>query len=194
MVPSTTSEQAASVDAILARQEASVSSWTWLALVVAWGATAGSLALSLGLAIKACPLCLYQRTFVMAAAAVLMVGLLLRMRPVSALSLLALPLAVGGLGVGLFHEWLELTGKLECPAGFLGLGTAPQQALVAQVLLTGLLIGDGVRRSTFAVLGCVVLGAALAAGAMVSAPPMPAAPTRAYEKEPDVCRPPFRPA
>jgi hypothetical protein len=128
----------------------------------------------------------------MAAAAVLTVGLVLRLRPARALSLLALPLAAGGLGVGLFHEWLELTGKLECPAGFLGLGTAPQQALVALVLLATLLIAASVRHAPLAVVGCVVLGAALAAGAIVSAPPSPL-PTGPYKQvEPDVCRLPYR--
>jgi hypothetical protein len=37
-----------------------------------------------------------------------------------------LPLAVAGLGVALFHEYLELTGKLECPSGVMGVGTAPR--------------------------------------------------------------------
>ena len=36
----------------------------------------------------------------------------------------------------MFHDYLELAGKLECPAGIMGIGTAPQQSLT---VLTGLL-------------------------------------------------------
>ena len=39
--------------------------------------------------------------------------------------------------------------------------------------------------------GAVVLGLLLAWGAVVSAPPMPATPTKAYETPLDMCRPPF---
>src|SRR5262245_66543427 len=104
-------------------------------LLVAVVALAGSLWLSVGMKLKACPLCFYQRTFVMGVVAVLLVGLLAGVRPASVLSLLALPLAAGGVGVAGFHVYLEQTGKLECPDGILGLGTAPQQGLAAQALL-----------------------------------------------------------
>jgi hypothetical protein len=41
-------------------------------------------------------------------------------------------------------------------------------------------------------LAAVLLGLLLAWGAVASAPPMPPAPTRAYETPLDICRPPFR--
>ncbi len=54
----------------------------WLAMALALAGTLGSLALSWGLGLKACPLCFYQRTFVMAAFAILGVGLFVeRTRP-----------------------------------------------------------------------------------------------------------------
>src|SRR5713226_276723 len=101
----------------------------WPPLFVAFVALAGSLWLSVGMGLKACPLCFYQRTFVMGVVAVLGTGLLTGQRHWGVLNLLALPLVVGGLGVAVFHEYLELTGKLECPAGVMGVGTSPQQSL-----------------------------------------------------------------
>jgi len=88
------------------------------------------------LGLKACPLCFYQRSFLMATASVLAVGLVSRGLSTSTLGLLALPLATCGLAVAGFHEFLERTGKLECPAGIFGLGTAPQQSLALFMLLT----------------------------------------------------------
>ena len=110
-----------------------------VALVVAVAGTIGSLALSMALGLKACPLCFYQRSFVMATAAVLIVGLIAHGVPASTLSLLALPLATSGLAVAGFHVFLEQSGTLECPPGFLGLGTAPHQSLILCAFLTGVL-------------------------------------------------------
>src|SRR5206468_4902178 len=90
-------------------------SLVWPPLLVALVALAGSLWLSVGMNLKACPLCFYQRTFVMGVVAVLGVGVLTGQRHRGVLNLLALPLAVGGVGVAVFHEFLELTYKLECP-------------------------------------------------------------------------------
>src|SRR5262249_12993545 len=118
--------------------EAAPSSWTWAALVVALIGLAGSLFLSLGMSLKPCPLCFYQRTFMMSVVGVLGLGLLTR-AGARWLSLLVLPLAVAGLGVALFHVYLETAGKLECPEGVLGWGTAPQQSLAVFVVLTALL-------------------------------------------------------
>src|SRR5438132_4407502 len=103
--------------------EASAGSWTWAALLMSLVALAGSLWLSIGMQLKACPLCLYQRTFVMGVVGVLATGLLTGARRVE---ILALPIATAALAVGVFHEYLELTGKLECPKGILNLGSAPQ--------------------------------------------------------------------
>lgn len=50
--------------------------WVWCAFVVATIALAGSLLLSLVLGLKACPLCFYQRTFIMSLVGVLGIGLL----------------------------------------------------------------------------------------------------------------------
>src|SRR5918911_608496 len=129
-------------DSVRAPDAAAPSAWAWAALAVAVVGLAGSLYLSLGMHLKACPLCFYQRTFMMALVAVLGVGLLAGAARPGRLALLALPLAVAGLGVALFHVWLEVRGKLECPAGVLGLGTAPQQSLVVFALVFALLLLD----------------------------------------------------
>jgi disulfide bond formation protein DsbB len=166
--------------------------------LVALLALIGSLWLSVGMGLKACPLCFYQRTFVMGVVAVLGVGLLTGQRHRSALNVLALPLAVAGVGVAAFHEYLELTGKLECPGGVMGIGTAPQQSLAVLTLLlilvaAGVVRGRNTAESQVAASAvAVVVGVALAVGSVVSAPPMPPAPAKAYETPLDICRPPFR--
>jgi disulfide bond formation protein DsbB len=163
-------------------------------LLVALLALAGSLWLSLGMGLKACPLCFYQRTFVMGVVAVLGIGVLTGQQHRTVLDLLALPLTVAGFGVATFHVFLEMTGKLECPAGVIGVGTAPQQSLAALTLLLVLVI-IGVARSgkanKVALVGAITLGLLLAFGSVVSAPPMPKIPTKAYETPLDMCRPPF---
>jgi disulfide bond formation protein DsbB len=170
-----------------------------VALLVALLGTFGSLWLSLGMGLKACPLCFYQRTFAMSVVGVLGIGLLIGARHRNVLSVLALPPAVGGLGVAAFHVSLELTGKLECPAGLMGLGTAPQQSLAVFLLLTALIVLDLARvggRSEprwVVSLAAFVLGALFAAGAVASAPPMPPIPTEAYKAPLEICRPPYRP-
>lgn len=173
-------------------------SLVWPPLLVALIALAGSLWLSVGMGLKACPLCFYQRTFVMGVVAVMGVGVLTGPRHRAVLNLLALPLAVAGFGVAAFHVYLELTGKLECPTGVMGIGTSPQQSLaVLTVLLAVIAVGD-LRSGNFgdrhllAAASAVVLGLLLAWSAVVSAPPMPPVPTRAYETPIDMCRPPFR--
>src|SRR5260370_15125385 len=116
-------------------QAAGSGALTWLACLVALATAAGSVYLSMGMGLKACPLCFYQRTFAFAAFGVLLVGLLTGTRR-SGLSVLALPLAIGGLGVAAFHVHLELNGTLMSPLGLFGLGTPPQQSLAAFTLLT----------------------------------------------------------
>jgi len=170
----------------------------WVALFVALAGLAGSLALSLGLGLKACPLCFYQRTFMMSLVAVLGIGLVARSERAT-LGILALPLAVAGLGVALFHVSLEMGDKLECPAGLFGLGTAPQQSLVLFALLFILLIADTVLNRRWSVqqgagtIAGLVLGGLLAVASSISNPPMPPPPKEPYTKTPDICRPPFRP-
>jgi disulfide bond formation protein DsbB len=177
---------------------AATSGWTWAALLMSLVALAGSLWLSIGMNLKACPLCLYQRTFVMGVVAVLGIGVLTGRQHRGVLNLLALPLAVAGVGVAVFHEYLELTGKLECPAGVMGIGSAPQQSLAVLAVLL-VLVAIGIVRSgnvgdfhRLAALAAAVLGLLLAWGAVVSAPPMLPAPTNPYKTRLDICRPPFR--
>ncbi len=167
---------------------------TWFACLFALATAAGSVYLSVGMGLKACPLCFYQRTFVFAVFGVMLVGLLVG-TPRSGLSLLCLPLAVGGLGVAGFHVFLELNGTLECPKGILGVGTAPQQSLAALAVLTvllGLAVvtgGTEMRDALPALAGTVLLGALFAVAAIISAPPLPAPkpPTGPF----DMCRPPY---
>jgi hypothetical protein len=169
----------------------------WPPLLVALVALAGSLWLSIGMGLKACPLCFYQRTFVMGVVAVIGIGVLTGQRHRGVLNVLAMPLAVAGLGVAVFHVFLELSGKLECPAGIMGIGSSPQQSLAALTMLV-IVVAFGVVRSgkvgdahPVAAVGAVILGGLLAWGSVVSSPPMPPAPTTAYQTPLDMCRPPF---
>jgi disulfide bond formation protein DsbB len=173
--------------------------WAWAALAVSIAGLAGSLALSWVLQHKPCPLCFYQRTFMMGLVAVLGMGLLAGAARPERVGLLALPLAVAGLGVASFHVWLEVTDKLECPGGMLDLGSAPKQSLATFAVLCVLLLGSVLAGHTpgsgtaAALAGAVVLGALLAAASCTSNPPMPPAPAEPYKKSaPDICRPPFR--
>jgi len=149
--------------------------------------------------LKACPLCFYQRTFVMSVLGVLGIGMLTGTRHRNVLTVLALPMALGGFGVAAFHVYLEVTGKLECPGGVMGIGTAPQQSLAVFLLLLVLVAVAVVRANTFGEpqvvvsVAAVVLGVLFAVGAIVSAPPMPGPPTKAYETPLEICRPPFTP-
>jgi disulfide bond formation protein DsbB len=180
---------------------------TWLAFLASIGVVAGSLYLSIGMGLVACPLCFYQRAFAMATCAVLAVGLLAGMGRTVPLSLLALPLAVAGLGVSGFHVYLEATDKLECPQGIhdiggvKNLGSAPQQALGALAILTLLLLLDGGNRMGAMRLGGaafvlgLLLGGASAFGCIYSAPPLKAR-DKPYDPDTEplnICRPPYVP-
>ena len=173
--------------------------WVWLPFFVALVALAGSLWLTLGMGFKACPLCIYQRTFAMGVVAVFGVGVCVGVGHRGVLNLLALPLATAGFGVAALQTIAELIGRIECPIGILGIGTAPQQSVVALGLLL-VLVGLGAARSRsegdlrWPLLGwAIVLGLLLAVGAVVSAPPLPSPPTKAYDQPPDACRAPYRP-
>lgn len=167
-----------------------------LALLSAVVVCVGSLYLSLGLGLKACPLCFYQRTFAFALVGVLAVGLSLEMD--GRLNLLVLPLALGGLGVAGFHVLLISTGKLECPDGIGGIGKAPHQSLAAfSLVLLPILYGIFVE-SADVCLKPVPLLVAFSVGAggvygsiCANPPPMKAtAPLGAGEKL-ETCRVPF---
>src|SRR5262245_61564731 len=135
----------------------------------------------------------------MSLVAVLAMGLLARGTTPDRLALLALTVAFAGLGVALFHVWLEATARLECPAGLLGLGSAPQQSLAVFLALSALLLGGALGGRTAergpwaAVAGAAALGILLAAASSTSNPPMPPAPREPYANPPDVCRPPYVP-
>jgi disulfide bond formation protein DsbB len=165
---------------------------TLAALLVALAALVGSLLLSVALGLKACPLCFYQRTFIMGVVGVLGVGLGVRgMRP-GLLSFLALPAALGGLGVALWHNYLELVGRLECPLGVLELGTAPQQSLAAFALLVVLLMADVLRNirglGVAAIVAPILLGAVFTVA--VSNPQVSPGCKPDYSQPLDGCRPP----
>jgi disulfide bond formation protein DsbB len=154
----------------------------WLALAIASVMVAGSLHMSLGMGLKACPLCIYERTCAMGAGAVLLIGITgIAGASAGLSSLLALPLAVTGLGVAAFHVNLEATGVLVCPEGVLGLGHAPTQSLAGFVILTGVLgaaarpavTGAGGARRLLGTFIAVIAGAALAWACIASAPPLP---------------------
>jgi disulfide bond formation protein DsbB len=174
--------------------------WAVAAMLLAAVGVGGSLYLSVGLGLRACPLCFYQRSFVMATLAVLVVGLAAdRTRP-GLYCLVSLPLALAGWGVAAFHEYLVLTGVLECPMGLLGIGSSPAQSLTILTLVLAAVVAgawpsrsDGKRRAVVS-FGSVVLGLLLAWGAIASSPPLPPAPTAPYDlaKQPlDMCRPPY---
>jgi len=172
--------------------------WVWCAFVVATIALAGSLLLSLVLGLKACPLCFYQRTFIMSLVGVLGIGLLTGAGRGARLGLLALPLAAAGMGVAAFHVFLEATGTLECPNGVFNLGTAPQQSLAMFLVVFGLLLGDVLTNPLAgnerwpALFAAIAVGGLLAVASCTSNPPMPEAPRQPYPKAPEICRPPYR--
>jgi hypothetical protein len=178
-----------------------MSVWTWLAVLVSSLGVAGSLGYSTAQGLIACPLCIYQRAFMMAVSCILIVGgLLANVRPTWRLSLVALVAGVSGLGVAGWHVYLEAAGKLECPVGQFGLGTIPQQSLAAFVLLCLLLTLDvvsGPRASAGAESGSgvgalvpvVIIGVITAVGAVRSALPIPLT-DDLKQGELRICRPP----
>src|SRR5262249_1535758 len=134
---------------------------------------------------------------------VLAIGLLTGARRTGAIGVIALPLAIGALGIAGFHVYLEYKGILECPKGLLEIGTAPQQSIVALGILTLLLLLDSVRNSsggtygTTTILLALILGGAFAYASIETAPKPPKAPDKPYDEasQPlDTCRPPYRSA
>ena len=169
-------------------------------LIVALAATGGSLALSWALGLTACPLCFYQRSFAMAALAVLAVGLVTDRKNPARVCLLAVPLAWAGLGVAGFHEYLVLNGTLECPLGLLGIGTSPAQSLTVFIVLALVCTIGAASDRTAAiapkavlVAAAILLGAAMAWACIKSSPPLKDR-TKPYDPitEPfDGCRRPY---
>lgn len=170
----------------------------WTALLLASIAVAGSLYLSIGMGLKACPLCFYQRSFAMGTAAVLLLGLLSRRGHRGMALSFVVPMVVGGLGVAAFHVSLEFNGKLECPSGVLGFGSAPMQSLAIYIALT-LAVAEGIQharrvgeRVGLISLFGVFLGVLISWGSIAASPPPPPTPSKPYEVAPDTCRPPYR--
>lgn len=177
------------------------SNWlTAAAIVSAVGAT-GSLFLSISLGLKACPLCFYQRSFVMAVLAALLLGRFLERTRPGLICFLCVPLAWAGLGVAVFHEYLVLTGTLECPQGMFGIGTSPAQSLAVFIVLAGVVsVGawcgreESRRQNASTLFSAVLLGIVLAVACVKSAPPLPKVPAAAYDPVKDLldtCRRPF---
>lgn len=166
--------------------------WIWSAFLVSAVAVAGSLYLTLGMELIACPLCFYQRAFAMSVFGVVALGLMTGSR--AQLGLLALPLSVAGLGVAGFHNYLVLAEKLECPDGIFGVGSAPMQSAIVFLLLTlVLIVASRESRAVIPGLAALVLGGLFALGCIVSAPP-PKEPDKPYpaDKPINTCRPPYR--
>jgi Disulfide bond formation protein DsbB len=183
-------------------EPAPTTSLAWCALVLALLITGASLWLSLGMHLVACPLCLYQRTFIMGVAAVLLTGLLSGAGQKVSLGLLALPLALAGLVVASFHFYLELSGTLECPQGLFQQGSAPKQSVMVCTMLVFLLLADAVRYPApvvgklLGIVAALVVAGGCAYGLIVSGPKLPdQRPTKPYDptKEPLLtCRRPFK--
>jgi disulfide bond formation protein DsbB len=166
-------------------------------LIAAAVSVAGSLYLSLGMGLIACPLCFYQRTFAFAVLGVLILGVFTGARETAYVNIMAfLPAVAGGL-VAAFHTYLEATGKLVCPKGIAGIGSTAQQSLASFVLillclLPGLVVDIRRKGLSVAPVGwSLLLGGAFAYGCIVSAP-APSMPPA--EKRPFICHPPESPA
>ncbi|HLG43084.1 MAG TPA: disulfide bond formation protein B, partial [Planctomycetota bacterium] len=118
------------------------------ALLLAALGSIGSVFLSVGMGLNACPLCFYQRTFIFGVLGVLTAARLARgaFAP-GAACLLAAPLSLAGLAVAAFHVSMEARGILECPRGVLGLGSSPLQSLLVFVLICAAVIPAAVIRT-----------------------------------------------
>jgi Disulfide bond formation protein DsbB len=166
---------------------------TLAALIAAAISVAGSLYLSLGMGLIACPLCFYQRTFAFAVLGVLLVGVFTRAWQSGFVNLMAFLPAVAGGVIAAFHTYLDGTGRLICPKGILNFGTTAQQSLASFVLVLACLVpglAQDLRRKAFsavAVAWGVLLGGAFAYGCIVSSP-APSMPPP--EKRPFICHPP----
>jgi hypothetical protein len=99
--------------------------WTWVALILALIGSAGTLYLSIGehltfgMDLDPCPLCFYQRTFMLAVAAVLLVGLFAGAQRSGYLSMITMPLTVAGLAIATIQVVMETNDELSCPKGAL---------------------------------------------------------------------------
>jgi disulfide bond formation protein DsbB len=166
-----------------------------VALTLALLTSLGSVYLSAGMKLAACPLCYYQRSFAFAVVAVLLVGLAFEVQEKVTLPSLALPLALSGLAVAAYHVSLEALGKMECPTGVTMVLTAPKESLLAFALITVALV-HGTLISELAASGWRAIGTGLLLTVVLvpaciftmALPPPP--PAEAYQSPPVICRPP----
>ncbi len=167
--------------------------WVRCALFVSVCGAVGSLYLSLEMGLKACPLCFYQRAFIMATSAILGLGLFMRGLPSGALTPLALASVSAGACIAGFHTYLDVTEILECPAGITGRITAPGESLAMYVVVLALLLGDLFCQRAYVTLGlgAMLLGFVFAATSIRATPPPPT-PTAPYTTELDGCRMVYR--
>lgn len=150
-----------------------------IAFIAALLAVFGSLYLTIAMHLKACPLCLYERTFAMAVFATLGVAFLFRAQIHEGhVSVMALPMSIGGLGVACFHVYLDRSGKLDCPSGVLHMGlAAPEESLVAFLLISTALFfqtlcpGSGLPRPVGRTIVAATTGLLLAFLCVKSSPP-----------------------
>ncbi|MBI3822412.1 MAG: disulfide bond formation protein B [Planctomycetes bacterium] len=152
--------------------------WTRGALFVAVVGIVGSMYLSVEMNLKACPYCLYQRAFIMAAAGVLALGLFVHVPP-AIQGVLALPAASAGASLAGYHTYLDFAGKLECPAGITGFLSAPLESFLIFAVLIGLLFGAALHRQKFLVhsVGAALLGVVFCISCVRGVHPDPISPT-----------------
>jgi len=172
--------------------------WALLALAIALIGCVGTMYLSLGMSLKACPLCFYQRCVLFAIVAIVTLGWMIDHNRMDLYCLLCLPIHLMGLGIAAFHSWLAFANVLECPAGILGLGVAPYQSLTLFILLTVPLVAGALPAARLSRSGTVstllmvlLLGGVLTYLAKAGSPPLPDAPAKPYDKPPDTCRRPY---
>jgi hypothetical protein len=128
----------------------------------------------------------------MGVAGLLLTGIFAGSRRPGFLSLVALPLTVGGLGVAGFHVYKEWNGEMECPTGVIchayvqsqgvdecpkeihEIDTAPRESLTVYILLFLLLSIEVLRSSSRggfgfpALLGVIILGGLFTQGLIMS--------------------------
>lgn len=171
--------------------------WMRCALFTAVIGVIGSLHLSLNMdpPLKACPLCYYQRSFIMAVTAILAVGMFMPAVPTGALTALALAPAFAGAYVAGQHTWMVVSGEMECPTGITGKLTAPTESVIVYILLMAFLLGDLYHRRTYVMhgAGALLLGYLFATTSWHATPTMPPR-TTPYGKNEilDMCRKPFQ--
>ena len=155
----------------------------------------GSLHLSLSMDLKACPVCYYQRAFMMSVAAILTFGLFLPGVPTAAQTVFALAPAFAGTAIATLHTYLVTSGDMECPAGITDMLVAPAESLLVYVMLMVCLLGDLFHQRKYVMqgLGAMLLGFVFYTTCTRAVPKMDP-PTAPYDssKALDTCRKAYR--